>query len=80
MRKIKKFTAAFLAAVLSLSSVMLLASCRRDETLTIRYLNFKPESASIYTELAKAYEEETGVRVTVDTAANNEYESSEVGI
>ena len=76
MRKIKKFTAAFLAAVLSLSSVMLLASCRRDETLTIRYLNFKPESASIYTELAKAYEEETGIRVIVDTAANNEYEST----
>ena len=76
MRKIKKFTAAFLAAVLCLSSVMLLASCRRDETLTIRYLNFKPESASIYKELAKAYEEETGVRVIVDTAANNEYEST----
>ncbi len=76
MKKIKKFTAAFLAAVLCLSSVMLLASCRRDETLTIRYLNFKPESASIYTELAKAYEEETGVRVIVDTAANNEYEST----
>ncbi len=76
MKKIKKFTAAFLAAVLCLSSVMLLASCHRDETLTIRYLNFKPESASIYTELAKAYEEETGVRVIVDTAANNEYEST----
>ena len=76
MKKIKKFTAAFLAAVLCLSSVMLLVSCRRDETLTIRYLNFKPESASIYTELAKAYEEETGVRVIVDTAANNEYEST----
>lgn len=76
MRKIKKFTEAFLAAVLSLSSVMLLASCRRDETLTIRYLNFKPESAAIYKELAKAYEEETGVRVIVDTAANNEYEST----
>ncbi len=76
MKKIKKFTVAFLAAVLCLSSVMLLVSCRRDETLTIRYLNFKPESASIYTELAKAYEEETGVRVIVDTAANNEYEST----
>ena len=76
MKKIKKFTAAFLAAVLCLSSVMLLVSCRRDETLTIRYLNFKPESASIYKELAKAYEEETGVRVIVDTAANNEYEST----
>lgn len=76
MKKIKKFTAAFLAAVLCLSSVMLLVSCRRDETLTIRYLNFKPESAAIYKELAKAYEEETGVRVIVDTAANNEYEST----
>ena len=76
MKKIKKFTAAFLAAVLCLSSVMLLVSCRRDETLTIRYLNFKPESAAIYKELAKAYEEETGIRVIVDTAANNEYEST----
>lgn len=46
------------------------------ESVTIRYLNFKPESASIYKELAAAYEDETGNKVVVETAANNEYEST----
>ena len=36
---------------------------------TVRYLNFKPEVASIYQELAEAYEKETGVKVIVETAA-----------
>lgn len=45
-------------------------------SVTIRYLNFKPESASIYKELASAYEKETGNKVIVETAANNEYEST----
>ena len=39
-------------------------------------MNFKPESAAIYKELAKAYEKETGVKVEIDTAANNMYEST----
>ena len=43
---------------------------------TVRYLNFKPEVASIYQELAEAYEKETGVKVIVETAANNSYEST----
>ena len=42
----------------------------------VRYLNFKPEVASIYQELAAAYEKETGVKVIVETAANNAYEST----
>lgn len=42
----------------------------------MRYLNFKPEVASIYQELAAAYEKETGVKVIVETAANNAYEST----
>jgi raffinose/stachyose/melibiose transport system substrate-binding protein len=39
-------------------------------------LNFKPEVASVYEELAAAYEKETGVKVIVETAANNTYEST----
>ena len=42
----------------------------------IRYLNFKPEIAEIYQEIAKKYEEETGVKVIVETAANNTYEQT----
>ena len=47
-----------------------------EKATTIRYLNFKPEIASYYEELAKTYKEETGVTVIVDTAANNQYEST----
>ena len=43
---------------------------------TVRYLNFKPESSEVYKEIAEAYEKETGVRVIVETAANNAYEST----
>ncbi len=43
---------------------------------TVRYLNFKPEVASVYQELAAVYEKETGVKVIVETAANNSYEST----
>jgi len=42
----------------------------------VRYFNFKPEVASVYQELAAAYEKETGVKVIVETAANNSYEST----
>lgn len=43
---------------------------------TIRFLNFKPEIAAAYNEIAEAYEKETGVKVIVATAANNTYEST----
>lgn len=42
----------------------------------IRYLNFKPEVAAYYQELADEYEKQTGVKVIVETAANNAYEST----
>lgn len=43
---------------------------------TVRYLNFKPEIAEEYAELAQLYEEKTGVRIIIDTAANNTYEQT----
>ena len=42
----------------------------------IRYLNFKPEIAEVYDEIAAEYEKETGVRLIVETAASGTYEST----
>lgn len=42
----------------------------------VYYVNFKPEAEEAWQALAKAYTEETGVEVTVLTAASGEYEST----
>ena len=42
----------------------------------VYYLNFKPEAADQWTALAKAYTEETGVDVKVQTAASGTYEQT----
>ncbi len=75
MNKFKKAIATVLTLALAASSALMLSSCG-EKAVTIRYLNFKPESASIYKELAETYEKETGVKVVVETAANNQYEST----
>ena len=67
MKKIILSTCALFAAVMTMSAA---------PKGTVRYLNFKPEVASVYEELAAAYEKETGVKVIVETAANNTYEST----
>ena len=43
---------------------------------SVYYLNFKPEQDEAWQNLAKAYTEETGVEVTVVTAASGEYETT----
>lgn len=43
---------------------------------SVYYLNFKPEQDKDWQELAKVYTEETGVKVTVLTAASGEYETT----
>ena len=43
---------------------------------SVYYLNFKPEQDEQWQELAAAYTEETGVDVTVVTAASGEYETT----
>lgn len=43
---------------------------------SVYYLNFKPEADAAWQELAAAYTEETGVPVTVVTAASGEYETT----
>lgn len=42
----------------------------------VYYLNFKPEQADAWVELAQTYTDETGVQVTVETAASGTYEQT----
>lgn len=59
-----------------LLSVMSLAGCGDRGSADVYFLNFKPESADVYQEIAKKYQEETGVAVKVVTAAANTYEQT----
>lgn len=62
----------------------LLTGCGSDDSKTaskndngkVYYLNFKPEQDEAWQNLAKAYTEETGVKVTVQTAASGTYEET----
>ncbi len=47
-----------------------------DGKTTVRYLNFKPEIATVYDEIAKAYNKETGNTLIVETAASGNYEQT----
>lgn len=76
MKTGKKFLSIASALAIAATSAVMLSSCSKDKATTIRYLNFKPEIADKYKELAEAYEKETGVKVVVETAANNKYEET----
>ena len=69
-----------ISLALSLVCILLtagLAGCGEEKnTNEVYFLNFKPEAASVYEELAKKYEEENGVKVKVVTAAANTYEQT----
>ena len=66
----KKIIALALALVLCLA----LATAYADGS--VYYLNFKPEQDAQWQDLAKVYTEQTGVPVTVVTAASGEYETT----
>lgn len=51
-----------------------LTSCGKDEG--VYFLNFKPEIAEEYEQIAKVYEKETGVPIRVVTAASGSYEQT----
>ena len=76
-----------LAMVMAASMMFSLAACGNDTTSDstgangstkgeIYYLNFKPEIAEVYEEIAKVYEQETGVKLKVVTAASGTYEQT----
>ena len=70
MKRIIKVVAVFVVAMLSFT----LMSCDRNGS--VYYLNFKPEADEAWQNLAKKYTEETGVKVTVVTAAEGKYEET----
>ena len=71
-----------LAGVMTLCLLLTMTACQSAvppqtvEEVTVRYLNFKPEIAAVYEEIATEYERETGRKVIVETAANNTYEQT----
>ncbi len=75
MKRVIRWGAALTALLLTLLPLTGCGETAKDQ-ITVRYLNFKPEIADKYQELATAYEQETGVKVIVDTAANNTYEQT----
>ncbi|MFC6333590.1 ABC transporter substrate-binding protein [Paenibacillus septentrionalis] len=71
-------------SLLLLTSLVFLAACGNNNNggsgasgggESIYFLNFKPEIASVYEQIAKDYEAETGVKVKVVTAAAGTYET-----
>ena len=71
-----KKTISFILSIICALSCVSLAGCGEKDSSQVYFLNFKPESASVYEELAKKYEEEKGVKVKVVTAAANNYEQT----
>ena len=70
----KKITAVLLASIFL---ALPLASCgKKADTPSVYYLSFKPEQDAEWKALAAAYTRETGVPVTVLTAASGQYEQT----
>ncbi len=77
----KRYVSLMLSFALLSSVLLLFASCGNDDE-TLYYLNFKPEIAEVYNEIAVAYQKETGKKLRVVTAASGTYEQtlkSEIG-
>ncbi|MBQ8572694.1 MAG: extracellular solute-binding protein, partial [Ruminococcus sp.] len=67
----KKFFALLLVAVMAISLVACVGGT--EETGSVYWLNFKPESDEALQEIAAMYTEETGVEVEILTAASGTY-------
>ncbi len=72
----KRSISLFLSILCALGCVSLSGCGKKEKSAEVYFLNFKPESASVYEELAKKYEDEKGVHVKVVTAAANNYEQT----
>lgn len=60
--------------IMLLTILLSLSSC--DRSRGVYYLNFKPEADQAWINLAKKYQNETGVKVTVVTASEGRYEET----
>lgn len=72
----KKAISFFTITAMIIISLFSLSGCQRETGDTIYYLNFKPEIADVYDEIAKVYKEEKGVELKVVTAASGTYEQT----
>ena len=72
----KKILAMLVAATMILGMVNIFAVAETTAAGSVYYLNFKPEQAEQWEALAKVYTEQTGVPVTVVTAASGTYEDT----
>lgn len=76
-RTVKTATALIAATAMSIGALAACGSSSNssgDDKGKVYYLNFKPEAADQWKDLAQAYTDETGVQVTVETAASGTYE------
>lgn len=75
MKKMRKFFAA--ALTVTMAAGLMAAPVQAEETTgKVYYLNFKPEADQAWQDLAAVYTEQTGVPVTVLTAASGEYNTT----
>ena len=72
----KRKTISLFLSIICIFSCLGLAGCGEKSKSDVFFLNFKPESASVYEKLADEYTKETGVKVKVVTAAANNYEQT----
>ena len=56
--------------------IMMIGCGEQEEEVSVYYLNFKPEAAKIWEEIAELYTQETGVEVKVLTSASGNYEQT----
>lgn len=72
----KKTLSILLILALALSSVFA-GGTKESSSNEVYFLNFKPEIADVYTDIvAPAFEEETGLKLRVVTAASNQYQTT----
>lgn len=76
MKNGKKIAALGLSAAMAMGMLPATLVSADDDTGKVYYLNFKPEQADQWKELAEKYTDETGVQVDVVTAASGTYESA----
>ena len=72
----KKAISFFIIAAILVITLSILGGCSKESAQTIYFLNFKPESAAAYDEIAKVYKDEKGVELKVVTAASGTYEQT----
>ena len=75
MKNMKKYFAAAMSAAM-VAGLAVVPTQAEEAKGSVYYLNFKPEADEQWQELAEQYTDETGVPVTVLTAASGEYEKT----